>query len=209
MSGWGRRKCPTFFCFFHEHISSCQLLQVCFTVHAASLRLHWGNTINVGKNRDDGEQLKSLPQRAYRPAELRLWLQWRGVEAAAGELRVKKTNKNKLHNIYIPPSLVTYFTQKPWELIIRPCCQLSLIDFPSRFLLFFFFSPKWYKLYHSSIMQGRTTLGRPGFTMHILAEEGRRASVSVCEREIDSCVCLGFSFLPLWNIRDCFFLTDA
>ena len=121
----------------------------------------------------------------------------------------KKQNKNKLHNIYIPPSLVTYFTQKPWELIIRPCCQLSLIDFPSRFLLFFFSSPKWYKLYHSSIMQGRTTLGRPGFTMHILAEEGRRASVSVCEREIDSCVCLGFSFLPLWNIRDCFFLTDA
>lgn len=50
----------------------------------------------------------------------------------------KKQNKNKLHNIYIPPSLVTYFTQKPWELIIRPCCQLSLIDFPSRFLLFFF-----------------------------------------------------------------------
>lgn len=44
----------------------------------------------MSENRDDREQLKSFPQTAYRPAEVRLSLRRRGVKAAVGVLRVKK-----------------------------------------------------------------------------------------------------------------------
>lgn len=79
------------------------------TPHFASLPSSFSGNIINQENREDGYKLNSFLQTVYWLSEVQLWLWW-GLGVGRGRgwcsgLRVK------LHNIYIFPSLVTYFTQ--------------------------------------------------------------------------------------------------